>query len=146
MNIFEKVKLLNLPIGEYVIVGGGVLKAHGIRETQDIDIVVTPGLFEEIKKEEGWREDAKHGGPRLRKDIYEVYLDVNCDSYQPTTDELIERSEVINGIPCISLNDLLLFKKGYGRPKDKPDIQLIEEALSNTGSNLIHEPSATLKQ
>lgn len=131
MNIFEKVKSLDLPPDQYVVVGGGVLAARKIRETQDIDIVVTPGLFEEIKEQEGWREDTKpNGGPCLCKDMYEVFLDVNCDSYQPTTKELISRAETINGIPFISLHDLLLFKKGYGRPKDKPDIKLIEEVLA----------------
>lgn len=130
MNIFEKVKSLNLPHDQYVVVGGGVLAAHGIRETQDVDIVATPELFEEIKRQEGWREGRKpNGGPALYMDIFEVYLDVNCDSYQPTTQELIKRANVINEIPFISLDDLLLFKKGYGRLKDQPDIKLITDAL-----------------
>ncbi len=118
-------------MGEYVVVGGGVLAAHKIRETQDVDVVVMPELFEEIKKWEGWQEGEKpDGGPVLHKDIFEIYLDVNCDSYRPTTQELLERSETIKGIQVISLQDLLEFKKGYGRPKDQPDIPLIEKALA----------------
>lgn len=131
MDIFSDVKSLGFPLKKYVVVGGGVLAAHGIRKTEDIDIVVTPELFEEIKRQEGWREDKKpNGEPCLCKNEYEVYLDVNCDSYQPTTEELIKRADIINGIPFISLNDLLLFKKGYSRPKDKPDIKLIKDALA----------------
>jgi len=45
MNIFERVKKLNLPLGEYVVIGGGILEALGIRNTNDVDIIVVPKLF-----------------------------------------------------------------------------------------------------
>ena len=50
MNIFDQVKSLNLPLGKYVVVGGGVLAAHGIRDFKDIDILITEELFDELKK------------------------------------------------------------------------------------------------
>ncbi|MEX0998993.1 MAG: zinc ABC transporter substrate-binding protein [Thermodesulfobacteriota bacterium] len=131
MNILQKVKALNLPTDQYVLVGGGVLAAHKIREAPDIDLVVTQALFDEMKRTGEWREGEKpNGGPALYKDEIEVYLDVNCDSYNPTTQELIERAESIEGIQVISLHDLLKFKRGYGRPKDRVDIELIEKVLA----------------
>jgi hypothetical protein len=41
LNIFEKVKELNLPFGKYVVVSSGVLDALGIRSASDVDIAVT---------------------------------------------------------------------------------------------------------
>jgi hypothetical protein len=46
MNIVEEMKKLKFPQGQYVIVGSGPLVVRGIRETNDIDIVVSPKLFE----------------------------------------------------------------------------------------------------
>ncbi|MEX0651862.1 MAG: hypothetical protein WD509_00220 [Candidatus Paceibacterota bacterium] len=45
MNIFERVKRLNFPFGEYVVVGGGVMEAYGLRNAGDLDIVVGSALF-----------------------------------------------------------------------------------------------------
>ena len=133
--VIEEVRKLNFPLGSYVVVGSGVLAVHGIRFARDLDIVVTPELYKKCERE-GWEKQWHNTGQRYvlhnksGKLEVEVYLDVNCESYQPTTQELIERAQIIEGVPFISLKDLLLFKKGYGRPKDKPDIKLIEEALT----------------
>ena len=43
MTIFQRVRNLHFPLGEYVIIGGGILEALGIRDTRDLDIVVTVG-------------------------------------------------------------------------------------------------------
>ena len=52
MNIFSKLKELNFPIGQYVVVGGA-MAAHGIRDAHDLDILVTPTLYQELISE-GW--------------------------------------------------------------------------------------------
>lgn len=51
MNIFDHVKSLNLPFGEYVVIGSGVMSAHGIRQHKDVDLLVTPALYETLKKD-----------------------------------------------------------------------------------------------
>lgn len=135
MNIFEEVKNLNFPVGKYVVVGSSVLEAHTIRPARDIDIVVTPDLYKQCEQA-GWEKQWHETGQRyvLHKkgnDVeIEVYLDVNCAPFNPTIEELIERSETIQDLPFISLDDLLQFKKAYGRPQDGPDVQLIEDYLS----------------
>jgi hypothetical protein len=53
MEIIKEVKSLNLPIGQYVVFGSGPLQIHGIRESNDVDLLVLPGLFEKLKGE-GW--------------------------------------------------------------------------------------------
>jgi hypothetical protein len=44
VDIFKRLKELNYPIGEYVVVGGA-MAAHNIREAHDLDILVTPNLY-----------------------------------------------------------------------------------------------------
>lgn len=42
---------------------------------------------------------------------------------------------MIQGIQLASLNDVLLFKKGYGREKDMRDVELIEQYLNHFESS-----------
>ncbi len=39
MEILEKVKALNLPDKQFVVMGGAVLELKGIRKAEDIDII-----------------------------------------------------------------------------------------------------------
>lgn len=49
-NLFEKFKALNLPLGEYAIFGSGPMAIRELRESADIDLVVTEKFFEELEK------------------------------------------------------------------------------------------------
>lgn len=136
MNIFNQIKKLNFPLGKYVVVGGAAMAARGIKNTRDIDIVVTPDLFEKCKRE-GWRPKLKPNGEiGLQKGIVEVYLDVNCGDFNPTTEYLIQSSEIINGILFLNLKNVIRFKKEYGKEKDARDIGLIEKYLEAQESNV----------
>lgn len=53
MDIFEEVKNLNLPLGQYLVAGSGPIAAHGIRDYKDIDILVTENLYNKLMKS-GW--------------------------------------------------------------------------------------------
>ncbi|MEN9342388.1 MAG: hypothetical protein RIQ54_644 [Candidatus Parcubacteria bacterium] len=89
MNIIEEVKKLNFPIGQYVIVGSGPMAVRGLRDAHDIDIVVTRELFETCKangwEAVPWTYPEKIGQIYLRKNYVELYLDVNCADFNPTT-------------------------------------------------------------
>ena len=119
MNIIERVKSLNLPFGEYVIVGSGIMEALGMRKAGDIDISVTEELFEKLQHvADAWREE--------RIDIKRKLLD---GEYPVTTQELIESSVVIEGIPFMNLEELIKFKQATAREKDFKDIELINSYL-----------------
>lgn len=136
MNIFEEIDKLNFPSGSYVVVGSGHLIALGLKEGTDIDIVVTPELFEKCCQDASWEQipwtyPEKLGQIFLRKGIVELYLDVNAGGFNPATMELIQRAVIINNIPFASLKDILAFKKEYlkTKPKHQKDIELIEKLL-----------------
>jgi predicted nucleotidyltransferase len=136
MTIFEKVRELNLPIGEYVVVGSGIMEALGIKKANDVDLVVTPDLFKKLA-ENGWKSHARPNGEHgLQKGIASAYLDVNCGDCNPTTGELLKESLIIDGIPFITLKRLMCFKNAYAREKDFKDIELIKNYLNNKNINL----------
>lgn len=127
MNIFDEVQSLNLPIGEYAVVGGGVMAAHGLREHHDVDLIVTPELFKKLVTI-GW-EKATDKENVIRKGNFEADSDFHYQNYRPNQLELIENADLIRDIPFIKLSELLKFKEALGREKDKEDIELIKKYL-----------------
>ncbi len=120
MNIFERVKSLDLPFGQYVIVGSGIMEALGMRKANDIDISVTEELFKKLKDiASEWRKEGV--------DIKTKLLD---GDYPISTEELVGSATVIEGLPFMNLDELIKFKQATAREKDFKDIELIEQYLA----------------
>jgi lysophospholipase L1-like esterase len=130
MNIFQKIKELNLPKDKFVIVGGGTLVALGLLEwDEDIDICVTPDIFDAYRSQ-GWRQEEWKGKVVLKHDIY----DIGVGFAQWSLDDLRADALLINGMPFISLPKLLAWKQQMKRPKDLRHIALIREYLASTNT------------
>lgn len=131
MDIFAEVKRLNLPLGQYVVFGSGPLMAHGIRDTTDVDLFVTPSLYQTLKAD-GWAEKeltGPNGGLYLVSGIYEAYDTWPCGDYDPTPEAIIAAADLIQGVPFTPLAEVLKWKRAFGRPKDAADVELIEHHL-----------------
>lgn len=134
-NVLERVKSLNLPEGQYVVAGSAIMAMHGLKETKDIDIVVSQEIFDSYSKDDTWEKvpytyEDRLGKIWLKKDEFELYIHVNYgEQFRPTLGDLLSKAEYFDGVPFICLEDLLKFKKAYNRPKDQNDIRLIEEYL-----------------
>lgn len=144
-ELIEKVKSLGFPNGQYIVAGSAIMVMYDLKETKDIDIVVSGELFDACIKEK-WEEvpytySDKLGQVWLKKNDVELYLDVNHgEQFRPTLGELLSRAEYFNKVPFLSLNDLLKFKKSYNRPKDQNDIRLIEHYMGFLG--IMHDAYA----
>ncbi|WP_082132152.1 hypothetical protein [Luteimonas sp. FCS-9] len=124
-EVIALIRSLQLPETQYVVVGGAALTIRGIRDTDDIDLVVTAELFELLSLS-GWSEKLRPDGkPGLRLGCFEAYLDVNTDSFGRDTSWLIDNAESIHGIPCVDLETLADWKRAYGRAKDLRDVEII---------------------
>jgi hypothetical protein len=125
--LFRKVRDLHLPEGKYAIFGSGPMGVRGIRECHDIDMVVTEDLWD-VMNDSGWEVRPKSdGSPRLLKDEIEVW-----NSWKPgewDVDQLIRDAEVIDGLPFVTLESVLKWKRLLGREKDIRDIEMIEKFL-----------------
>lgn len=143
MTIFERAKQLNLPFGEYAIVGSAVLEAHGIREANDIDLLVSPRLFESLLKN-GWQlcECEKCQALWQKREKKKILTSPGHDvemlsefswgnAYRGDTAALMSDADIIGGFPFIKIEELLKWKKAAMREKDLKDIALIEAYLEN---------------
>ena len=127
MDIFKKLKELNFPIGEYVLVGSGPLAARGIREASDLDIAVSPKLLKQLIDSKKYQEVQKYGKVFLEADNIDIIPRLDWKDYPMTTVEAIKTAYLINGYPFLNIKETIKFKKALGREKDFRDIKLLED-------------------
>ena len=132
MDIFKEIEQLDLPANEYVILGSGVLGALGIRDIADIDLLVSPSLFDQLRKR-GWEHSTldyegivRH---KLTCGIAEAFADFWYGDQHPDPASLIGNATMIKGFPFLPLAELLKIKRVLNRPKDQSDSALIENYL-----------------
>lgn len=134
MNIIEETKRVGLPFGEYLVVGSGILGALGIREIKDVDLLVTPKVFDELLGR-GWKSEEIEIQGRMRQRLVsgsaEAYKDFYLYDEAQDVYKMIGEAEMIEGIPFMTLPQLLKMKQSLGRQKDLDDIKLINKYLHN---------------
>lgn len=132
-TIFERVRALNFPIDQYVVVGGA-MEAHGLRKAHDLDIVVTPKLYEQLKAR-GWQtceceQCRKSGRYLLIGDGVDILPDYSYgEQYKADTEKLIAEADIIDELPFVRLDELLRWKMAANREKDRVDIEIIQNYL-----------------
>lgn len=127
MDIIQKIKELNLPKNQYVVIGSGILDILGIRKANDIDLSVTKSLHQKLRDTGEWEEFERYGKIFLKKDVFEVNGELNWDKYETTTEEAVKTSLVVDDVPFLNLEETIKFKTASGRKKDLKDIELIKK-------------------
>jgi hypothetical protein len=136
MNIIERIKELNFPAGQYVIIGSGPMDALGIRPAKDIDIAVMPELFKTLRASGEWEEEERYGKIFLMRDGgLNINPELSWSDYPTTTAEAIASALVIDGVSFMNLEELKRFKTALGREKDKADVVLIEAYQRENAGN-----------
>lgn len=130
MIIIDRIKALNLPPDQYVVIGSGILDALNLRHAKDIDISTTKKLHQRLRQSGKWEEKTKYDKVFLVSDGVEINPQLNWDKYPTTTEEAIESAMIINGVPFLNIEETIKFKTALGRPKDLADIKLLKNFLS----------------
>src|SRR5688500_16832104 len=105
-EVIAEIVGLGLPVGQYIVVGGASMTIRGLRDTSDIDLVVTPSLFDHLATL-GWAQKPRpNGHPGLKRGHVEVYLDVTTPSHSPSVEWLLAHADHHLGIPLVDLDTL----------------------------------------
>lgn len=126
-QVITVVRSLGLPQGDFALHGSAPMLAHGILdEINDVDIVARGAAWEYAKRlaplQQGRKDDVVR--PRPEVEIFDGWLGDD-------TDQLIDGAELIEGVPFVTLEEVLRFKRRLGRPKDEKHLRLIEQYLAN---------------
>lgn len=128
-QILNELKKLNLPIDKYAVFGSGPMAIRGIRESNDIDIIVTKDLFDKLKQENLNKLGKTDFGDESIKfndvEIINIWRDLKID-----INILINESELIEDYPFVKLDYVIEWKKNRSKEKDNKDIDLINKFLN----------------
>ena len=138
-RLFGKLRALGSPAGDYAVFGSGPLAVRGlIQELRDLDVVARGAAWKKVEVLAPVRV-APEGDPvvRLESGAIEVFGGwLGWD-----VDAIIDGAETIDGLPFARLEDVLAFKRSYGRPKDLERMRLIERHLGNVSAPRTSENS-----
>lgn len=129
LEIIKRVQSLQLPAGSYVVFGSGPLALAGIRESQDIDLLVNESVTQKLQTA-GWKQIEKT--PTMRpfiKGNFEVFHQWVVPGYETTVEQLLKTATVVDGVPFASLAEVRAWKQAMARSKDLADIELIDTYL-----------------
>lgn len=128
MMFIEKLRQLNLPTDEYVVIGGGLLDALGLRPANDIDLVVSQALYARLKDTGRYDVTTKNGEERLEQEALEIWRSWNHGEHEhePNFEALFAESVVVDAIHFVNPQYLIARKSERGTAKDLADIALLK--------------------
>lgn len=125
MTIIERVKQLNLPLDQLVVIGSGLLDALELRKANDIDLVLSAELFAQLVKQPEWHVAVKNVELVIRSSDTEAFLSWRRDG-RPNFGELYNGATVIDGIHFANPQYVIDWKRMSASDKDLRDIALLE--------------------
>ena len=128
--LFKKVKKLNLPLGSYALFGSAPLGVRKLKECNDIDIIVTPELWETCLNKNWIVKESENRPVCLVVDgdnDIELWKEWGPGSWDILS--LISEAELLDDLPFVKLETVLKWKKLNAREKDLKDVEIIENFL-----------------
>ena len=131
----NKVKALNLPLDQIIVIGSGILDQLGIRPASDIDLAASPDLMKKLSEKSGdWikKFDDNQRFYFIKDDgSAEVWDGWEFDGQAVSYGELLSQSVEYDGVRFVNLEFLSQWKKWRSREKDVQDVKLIDEWRAN---------------
>jgi high affinity sulfate transporter 1 len=122
-SAIEMVRRLGLKQGSYVVIGGAVLEVLNLRETNDVDIVVSDEVYTQYRDHKHWAEYVQDNGKKvLSHDGYNLMHTWMGSSLK----HLMHHSFEVEDVTFMSVDELIEAKRHLGRKKDLDDIMLLE--------------------
>lgn len=125
-HLLEELKKLQLPIGEFALCGSAPMAVRGLRDVQDLDIIVSENLYQKLKQKYSDEKYQSNLGPLKINNLEISYTWLNdLDEAK----KIISEAEIINDWPFAPLKYIIDYKQMLNRQKDLDDLKLIEGYL-----------------
>ena len=120
-DILQKLNALDWPAQDYWVVAGAAMVLYGLRaETHDIDLGCTPARADALEAAGIPFRQMEDGSGRW------FTLSEDTEVFE---NWLMDRVELVAGVPVVSLRGLREMKLALSREKDLRDIALIDASL-----------------
>lgn len=131
----DKVKALNLPLDQIIVIGSGILDQLEIRPAVDIDLAVSSDLMKKLSEESSdWikKFDDNQRFYFIKDDgSTEVWDGWEFDGQVVSYDGLLDYVVEYDGVRFVNLEFLSRWKKWRSLEKDTQDVKLIDEWRAN---------------
>lgn len=125
-RLLKLVTELDLNPHDFVIFGSGPLLAHGLRKSiRDLDVVARGTAWQRVSECGFPATGAISGAPMALFWGNRIQFSPEWISQDWDPGDLIDRAEIIQGLPFAQLTDVLAYKQKLDRPKDRPDIDAL---------------------
>jgi hypothetical protein len=130
-DLFDRLRALRLPAGDFVVFGSGPLVVRGIIEaSNDLDVVCRGPAWRAVcalspPKPSPW------GVELVSLDDGRLTFGTRWAIGEVDTDELIDTAEIIDGLPFARLEHVIAYKRHSGRPKDLAHLDALERAADD---------------
>lgn len=136
MNIKEELEKFNLTPDNSVVIGSGILNTLNIRKSNDIDLVVTENIYQQLSKNDLFHKTENHGQEILASGLLEIGTSWDTLGKILKFEDFLKESVVIDSVRYIKPEFLLAFKRSKllsndVRQKDIDDVSLIENYLKS---------------
>ena len=143
-RLIKLVTELDLDRRDFVIFGSGPLLAHGLRRCiRDLDVVARGTVWRRVSQHGFPAAGTINGAPMALFWGGMIQFSPGWISGDWDTDDLIDRAEIIQGLPFAQLTDVLAYKQKLDRPKDRSDIEELLDLLRQPRRT--HGPNAASK-
>lgn len=129
-KLIRELRSSGLSADDYAVFGSGPMFAQGIKDMgHDLDV---------IARGNAWRQACSISSPQnailggLVVNLFDGQIEI-FDSWAPgdwDVNDLIDTSEIIDGIRVVTLENVMKWKRLMGREKDQIHIKMIEEYLN----------------
>ncbi len=124
-DVLERLRALNWPVEDYWLVAGGAMVLYGLRpETHDLDLGCTTARADALEAAGVPFEEMSDGSGRRFTVSGDVEVFENW---------LMDRVELVDGVPVVSLQGLREMKRALGREKDLRDVARIDAFFQGGG-------------
>ena len=131
----DKVKALNLPLDQIIVIGSGILDQLEIRPAVDIDLAASSDLMKKLSEESSdWikKFDDNQRFYFIKDDgSAEVWDGWEFDGQVVSYDGLLDYVVEYDGVRFVNLEFLSRWKKWRSLEKDTQDVKLIDEWRAN---------------
>ncbi len=121
-SAIEMIRDLKIASDSYIVVGGAVLDMMHLRDTPNVDLVVSREVYDRFARKKHWREVTLTSGKRIL--VHEQYNLLK--SWMGNSLTALQRDmQTIDGIPVVSTDRLIAAKRKMARRKDLADLELL---------------------
>jgi hypothetical protein len=132
-EIFDDLRALDLPLGDFAIFGSGPLLVRGIiDEVGDLDVLCR-GAAWDIARSACTEEDIDHGVLVVSLGALTFGTTWGIGDFDPA--RLIDEAELIDGLPFVRIEHVIAYKRMSGRSKDRQHLALIDASLARGGDD-----------